>query len=63
MPKPQDVIEMEANSNRRDYVLEQVSKKGALLEFAQDDFKNDKIYFPLNKFFIKLWNLFENFSL
>ena len=42
MPKPQDVIEMEANSNRRDYVLEQVSKKGALLEFAQDDFKNDK---------------------
>lgn len=42
MPKQQDVVDIENHAEDKEYVLEQVSKKGALLEFATDDLKNDK---------------------
>lgn len=40
MPKEQN--DMENHAEDREYVREQVSKKGALLEFASDTLKNDK---------------------
>ena len=41
MPRPQDVVEMENHAENREYVLEQVAKKGSLLEFVCDELKND----------------------
>lgn len=41
MPEPIEVTEMRKNSSNRDYVLENVSKQGSLLEFADDSLKDD----------------------
>ena len=42
MPERIEVTKMKQNANNREYVLENVKKEGALLEFASDALKDDK---------------------
>jgi len=38
----QDELDIKNNSDNRDYVLNAVSKKGSLLDYASNELKNDK---------------------
>ena len=42
MPEPREVTEIKENSSNREYVLKAVSTNGKLLEYADDNLKNDK---------------------
>lgn len=42
MPEPIEITRIKENYNNREYVLEAVSKQGALLDFADESFKDDK---------------------
>ncbi|MNT61520.1 hypothetical protein D3C72_1991720 [compost metagenome] len=42
MPEPIEITEMKKNRQNREYVIENVSKQGSLLEFAEDKYKDDK---------------------
>ena len=42
MPEPIEQVKMKENYNNRSYVLNAVSKQGALLDFADEAFKDDK---------------------
>ena len=53
MPRPQDIVDMEKNAENREYVLVEVAKKGALLEFASKELRNDKEVVLEEQAFIK----------
>lgn len=42
MPEPIEITNMKVNSTNREYVLKTVKENGKLLEFADDNFKDDR---------------------
>ena len=42
MPERIEITKMKQNANNREYVIENVKKEGALLEFASDELRDDK---------------------